>query len=442
MEYEEVVEYIFNLRRFGKMKLGLERIGELVKGLDNPHKKYKIIHVGGSNGKGSTVAMIDSILRSAGYKVGKFTSPHLSRFTERITVNGKEIPEKEVIRLFCEIKKISEKLKEKPTFFEVTTAMAFKWFEEQKVDFVVLEVGLGGRLDATNIVNPIVSVITNIAQEHTEVLGDDVLDIAHEKAGIIKTSVPLVTAERNELILKIFKDLCKKQGCKIFRVGEDILFTQKESNLEYQKFDIESMRRYRNLCIPLLGSHQILNAATAVGVIEALLIYGIHIPERAVREGLANVKWPGRLEIVQRKPLVVLDCAKDPLAMKNLRKALKSLFDYENLILVISVSSDKKVEKMLKEILPITDHLIATKHNVQNRATNPETIVNYVKPYKIPFEIIKNVKDATKKAIKMAQEKDLVCITGSIFTVGEARELWFRKDKTKLGRGLNEPANL
>jgi len=436
MKYDETVNTIFNLRKFGGMKLGLERIRETCKRLGDPQEKYRTIHVAGSNGKGSTVAMIASILRAAGHNVGTYTSPHLSRFTERITVNGVEIPEKDVVRLFEEIWNIEAE--EKPSFFEVTTAMAFKWFAEQKVDFAVVEVGLGGRLDATNIVRPLVSVITNIALEHTDILGDTLEKIAREKAGIIKDGVPLVTATQNISVYNIFKEKCKEKGCRMLRVGEDLKFERTGGNLDHQEFSFSGLNDYSKLRLPLLGEHQLHNAAAAIGAVEALSFYGVNIPMEAVRVGLEKVRWPGRMEIVQKNPIAVLDCAKDVLGMESLRKAVMDIFDYKRLILVVSISDDKKIGLMMEQILPITDHIIATRHKVRDRAIEPSMIADMAKGFGKKVEIVDDVREAVNKAIGMASGNDLVLITGSVFTVGEAREVWFGEDRTRLGRELNE----
>jgi dihydrofolate synthase/folylpolyglutamate synthase len=435
--YEATVEKIFNLRKFGGMKLGLERIRETCKQLGNPQEKYKIIHVAGSNGKGSTAAMAASILRAAGHRVGLYTSPHLSRFTERITVDGQEIPETDVVRLFEEVWNIESE--EKPSFFEVTTAIAFKWFAEQNVDFSVIEVGLGGRLDATNVVKPTVSVITNIALEHTDILGDTLEKIATEKAGIIKEGVPLVTATQNISAYSIFKDRCKEKGSRLFRVGKDIRLERTGGNLDYQEFNLKGLNgNYEKLKLPLLGEHQLHNAAAAVGAVEALSLNGTDVPESAVRAGLEKVVWPGRMEIVQRTPLVILDCAKDVLGMESLRKAVTDVFDYERLILAVSISDDKKIGLMLEQILPITDYVIATRHKVRDRAIEPSVIADMAKTLGKKAEIVDDVRGAVSKAIGMANGNDMVLITGSVFTVGEARELWFKENGTKLGRELNE----
>ena len=299
--------------------------------------------------------------------------------------------------------------------------------------------GLGGRLDATNIVSPLVSVITNVALEHTEVLGNNVLDIAREKGGIIKKNGVLITSALNDEVFNLFKKACNEKDSKIFRVDKDIEFVPKKRSLEYQEFDLKGLENdYADLRIPLLGEHQLRNAAAAVGAVQALSFYEIKINEKAIREGLSNMQWPGRLEIVQRNPMVVLDCAKDPLAMESLRKALKEFFEFENLVVVMSISKDKKLKSMLNELVPIADHVIATRHKVQDRAVDPQIIVAEAEKNGKRFEIIEDVKDAVKRAVEVAGEKDLVCVTGSIFTVGEARELWFGPNNSKLGRELNE----
>lgn len=443
MNYEAVVNYIYNLRRFGDVRLRLERVEQLLKKIGDPHKKMKIIHVGGTNGKGSTVAMISSILKEDGYRVGSFTSPHLSSYRERIVVNNEKISEEEILRLFTELKPIIDEMStepvNQPSFFEVTTTIALKYFSEQKVDFAVLEVGLGGRLDATNVVQSLVSVITNIGLEHTDILGNNSLEIAREKAGIIKENSVLITATENDEVYSLFEKICKEKNSKIFRVGEDIKIEYLESMLEGQRFQVKTFNgNFDNLFVPLLGSYQLTNVATAVGAIEALKFYGINIPKSAVVNGLKKVKWPGRFEIVQQDPIVVLDCAKDPLAARSLNESLVSFFKNKRIILVISISRDKKIELMMKEILPAVDTVIITEHKVMGRATEPSVIAEEVKKYSKSYEVVEDVKDAVKKAISIAGNDDVVCVTGSLFTVGEARELWYPEVDFRWGREFNE----
>jgi len=443
MTYQQVTDYLYSLKLLG-IKLGLESVKSLLESMGNPQNKFKSILVGGTNGKGSNVAMIASILKEAGYKVGIFTKPHLSSFTERIVINNERIPKGDVIRLVEYVKSVIENMKKDPdfrhtTFFEVTTAIAFKYFEEKEVDFAVLEVGMGGRLDATNVVEPLVSVITNISLEHTKVLGDTVLKIAREKAGIIKQNGILITATEDDKVFSLFKKICEDKKSRIFRVGEDIKFEEVDFDINGQTFNIKVFdKNYGNLYTPLLGVHQLFNASSAIGAIEAFKIRGIHINEESIKLGLKKVKWPGRVEIVQKNPLVVLDCAKDPVAMKKLKEAILKYFKYDKLILVIGISSDKDINSMMNEIVPISDFVVVTKHKVMDRGTDTKLLAELVRKYSKDYTIVEDVKDAVKKALSLAGEKVMVLVTGSLFTVGEAREIWYKEVDLKWGRELNE----
>jgi dihydrofolate synthase/folylpolyglutamate synthase len=441
MAYEEVTHWIYNLHRFG-IKLGLGRIRRLVKLLGNPHERYRSILVGGTNGKGSTVQMVAQILREAGYKVGIYTSPHLSSFTERIVIDGRRISEKEVVRLVDEMRPHIEKVAasfQHPTFFEVTTALALDYFARQQVDWAVLEVGMGGRLDATNITTPLVSVITNVYLEHTHILGDTVLKIARKKAGIIKTGKVLITATDNDDVFDLFVRVCRRKKARIVRVGRDIKFSRLAWDLTGQTFEVQTREgKFDNLHISLLGAHQVVNAATAIGAVEALRYYDVHIPERAIREGLRKTRWPGRLEIMQRAPLVVLDCAKEPAATARLRQALTDHFRWRKLIIVTSISRDKDIPSMMEEIVPLADLVIVSQHKVRGRAATPERIAAEVQKYSKPVMIVKDVKAAVSKAMSLAAKADVICVMGSVFTVGEARELWHPQVNLRLGREFNE----
>lgn len=439
MNYQEAIEYVYNLKRFGS-KLGLKIISHLLELMENPHENFNSILIGGTNGKGSTVAMIASILQEAGFKVGMFTSPHLSSYTERIIVNKERIKEDEIIRILSYIKPLMEKMSEDPnlrhpTFFEATTALAFEYFREKKTDFAVLEVGLGGRLDATNVVNSLVSVITNVSLEHTKILGNTIFEIAREKAGIIKKNGTLVTSTQDDRVYSLFKKICEEKNSRIFRVGENIGAKQLSFGLNGQEVEFYGLKNNYKVKLPLLGDHQILNACCAIAAVESL---EERAKKKAIIKGLEKVRWPGRLEVMQENPLVVLDCAKDILAMKKLKEAVLKFFDYDRLILVTSISSDKKIEGMMNEILPITDFVIITKHKVMNRAADPKLIGKEVKKHLKKFLIIENVKDAVRKALSLSDKKDLILVTGSVFTVGEARELWKKDVDVRWGRELNE----
>ncbi len=434
----DVAPYLYSLRNRGA-KLGLERIRRLLGVLGNPQKEFKSIIVGGTSGKGSTVAMLSSILKEAGFKVGMFTSPHLSGLTERIVVDGEKIPERELSDIVNKIKKTieSDEGSERPTFFEVVTAAAFCYFKEQKVDFAVLEVGLGGRLDATNTAAPLVSIITNVSLEHTRILGDSIQEIAMEKAGIIRPNSIVVTAADDEAA-KVLDGICKERNSKMLRVGRDIRFMRLGSTLDGQNFTISLPRKKYELFVPLLGMHQLENAACAVGAVYGLGLKGVAIPDDAVAEGLRKARWAGRMEIVQSKPLVVLDSAKDAQAMKSLREAVAKDFEYKRLVVVLGISSDKNIAAMVDEIAPLADYIVVTTHGVMERAANPDIIAKEIMRHSEDYDVVRDVKKAVKKAISIVKEDDLLLVTGSLFTVAEARELWTGKGNERLGREFNE----
>ncbi len=374
MNYSEALDWLFNVRRFGPHRT-LEPTRQVLMLLGDPQTSFKSIHVAGTNGKGSTSAFIASIMEAAGYRVGLFTSPHLERFTERIKVNGAEIPESDVVRLVELIKPLFEEMLGQGMplrFFDVVTAMCLKYFQEEAVDFAVLEVGLGGLLDATNVVDPLVSVITNIGYEHTNILGETLEEIAGEKAGIIKPGRVLVTAARNEAVFRAFKEKADSLGCKVVRVGYDTGYEKLSMSLKGQRFSLRSLHgEYRNLATPLLGNHQILNAATAVAAAESLSVYGVQIGEDAIRKGLRDVYWPARLEVVMTRPLVVLDCAKDAEATEAVRMSVERDIPHRRLVAVVSISTDKKIPAMMRNICALADTLILTTHSVMERASDP-----------------------------------------------------------------------
>jgi dihydrofolate synthase/folylpolyglutamate synthase len=424
MDYKDTIEYLFNLKIYG-MSLGLERIEYLLKVLGSPHKDLKAIHITGTNGKGSVGAMLSSILHSAGYKVGLFTSPHLVSFEERIVVNGKRIPKERLCSLMERIKPIAESMTKNgkfdhPTFFEVATAMAFEHFSEEEVDYAVLEVGLGGRLDATNVITPLVSVITTIALDHTHVLGTSLEEVAREKAGIIKSGVPVVTGIEDEVILGLIKKICKEKKCEVYASKEKGKYTLKEADLDAQIFDIEvNDIRYKSFKIHLLGEHQLKNALTVGLTIEVLKRKGINIQEKSVRKGFETTRWPGRLEIVQENPTVILDCAHNPAGMKALRSALEQLFRGKKVTFVMGIMRDKDIHGIVKEITSMADNIIITKPTFE-RAAEPEIIEREAKKYCNNVLIKSGVEDAVSYALKNAAKNDIICITGSIFNVGEA----------------------
>ncbi|MFH1785337.1 MAG: folylpolyglutamate synthase/dihydrofolate synthase family protein [Candidatus Micrarchaeota archaeon] len=427
---EDTLQYLYSLKNHGS-KLGLERIETLLKKLNNPEKSFKSILVAGTNGKGSTVAIIDSVLRDAGFKVARYTSPHLSSLNERIVVNGKEISDDDLFRIVKSIRKIVDKEELQITFFEFITAVAFVYYNECKVDFAVLEVGLGGRLDATNVATPLISIITNISLEHTEILGDTIEKIAFEKGGIIKNNGALVTAAKDGLIT--LEKICDEKKSRTVIVGKDIIV--KNYDPTTNEFDAELFDSTHHLKLGLKGRYQLENACCSLGALSILQQNGIIISEENIRRGFEKVTWPGRMETVQKNPFVILDCAKDAEAARNLSNIIKNDLKLKNIILVIGISSDKNIKEMVGALAPLAKKVIITTHKVGNRTAEPSVIAQYVKQEK---EIVIDVKQAVKRALEIAGEHGVVLITGSVFVVGEAREIWFNK-KTKLGLEFNDP---
>ncbi|MBN2334131.1 bifunctional folylpolyglutamate synthase/dihydrofolate synthase [Candidatus Bathyarchaeota archaeon] len=428
MNYDEALDWLYNVRRFGPNRT-LEPTLHLLRLLGDPQKSFKSIHVGGSNGKGSTSAMIASILGATGAKVGLFTSPHLEEFTERIKVDDVDIPREDAARLLTEIRPLFEEMlgltESMPLrFFDVVTAMAFLYFREKAVDYAVVEVGLGGRLDATNVVDPLVSVITNIGYEHTNILGDTLPEIAGEKAGIIKRGRPLVTATRDEDVFNVFSERARELGSEITRVGYDTEYRKVGAKMSGMTFDLSSRRTYKGLTIPLLGEHQITNASTAVAAVEALSLYGVDVPELAVREGLRSVYWPARLEVVRTSPTVVLDCAKDAEATEAVRRTLERDVDAGRIVAVVSMSSDKNIPGMIRNIAAVTERFIVTTHSVMGRAASPELIAEEITKNGRPYEVIEDEKAAFTRALELAGDEDTVLVIGSVFLAGAARSFY------------------
>jgi dihydrofolate synthase / folylpolyglutamate synthase len=391
------LEWLYSLEGRGSV-LGLDRVKSLLEKLDNPHLKLKCIHVAGTNGKGSVCAMIASILKEAGYKTGMYTSPHLKRFSERIQINGQDISDEEIVELVDRIKPYYTD----QTFFEVTTAMAFLYFMDKGVDFLVMEVGLGGRLDATNVVMPLLSIITNISLEHTQILGENEEKIAYEKAGIIKENIPVVTLAKGDA-LRVIGRITKEKNSKIYIPRK----YHKKDNC----FDINS---YKRLSLSLNGDFQLENASIALKAVDVLKENGITITDKSIKNGLENVKWPGRLEFIGDNVLV--DCAHNPDAIIALHKEVDMIRkDFDKVISVIGILKDKDKSKMVREVEAFSDYIIFAKPNTE-RATEPDELANSID---VKHEIILDVRKALKKAKKLANPDDLIVVTGSIYTVGE-----------------------
>lgn len=452
LTYEDALNFIHNLNRFGT-KLGLQNITNLLEILGNPHHGLKIIHVAGTNGKGSTCAMVDSILRAAGYKVGLYTSPYLEVFNERIRVNGENISNDDIARLTLKVKDAMTVMKEKglgfPTEFEVVTALGLLYFKEQAVDFLVFEVGMGGRLDATNVVTPLVSVITPISLDHQQYLGNTLTDIAREKCGIIKPGVPVVSSVQEDEAMRVIEETCERLGCPLIRVvepddykSEQDCLTYKliESSINGQIFDIMTKRHlYHKASISLIGYHQLNNATTAVGAIEALKLSGLDIDTKAIYSGLKQAQWPGRLEILSRQPTILIDGAHNIAGIDSLKQALESYFRDKERILVLGILKDKDAREMLKEIVTLADTIITTSPN-NPRALTADELANIIREVfdqsandekdsvtvnnkRIKIYVRERVAEAVEQALKLASPENMVVFAGSLYMIGEARPI-------------------
>ena len=413
ISYGEAIQYLFSLQKYG-IKFGLNKTSNLLKAFGNPHRSQKYIHIAGSNGKGSVAAMVESILIKSGMRVGFYSSPHLVRFTERFRINGREIVPEKASAIIDELRDIINP-KHPPTFFEVTTAMALIYFAMEKTDISIMEVGMGGRLDATNVIKPVVSAITNISLEHQLFLGSRLIDIAGEKAGIIKGGVDLVTAATQPSVIRLFQSICRKKKAPFWRVGKDVHYRTSGKRLNYYGLK----RKLTGLELGLKGKYQSRNATLALTVIEILERKGFKISSHDIMEGLKETTWPGRMHIVSREPVIVLDGAHNPNAIKELTESIKRDFTYRRLILVIGIMADKDIGKIIKKIVPIADYVIYTSPDYY-RSASPENLKKEAFNLRKPGKIVPKIPDAIHTAKEMAKPDDLILVTGSLFTVGEA----------------------
>ena len=419
--YEDTVAYLYQLRNLGT-KFGLENIQTLSNLLGSPHTHYRSIHIAGTNGKGSTAAMLSSILMESGLKVGLFTSPHLSSFTERVSINGIAISESEVIELatFIKDRVASDNSLLNLTFFEFVTALAFYYFSLHHVDYGIFETGMGGRLDATNILSPLVSVITNISMDHMSYLGTTLEAIAFEKAGIIKANTEVVTGVKGAG-LPVIKEVAKSKNAPLHLYERD--FSAIVSNSTKELFRYEGLKIYDNLFIPLNGRHQIDNAALAIRVCEILENKGLLPVSVQVHSGLTKTKIIGRVEVISHSPLILLDGAHNPEAVKAVTATVLSLFPDKNVILVAGMMEDKDIKKTMEPLLEIAKTVILTKPEGQ-RAAQPEAIAGLINLRRSEnVRITHSVADALRIALSLQNDDTLILVTGSFYVAGEARTL-------------------
>jgi dihydrofolate synthase/folylpolyglutamate synthase len=426
MTQHETLTYMYSLERFG-MIYGLENVTRLLQALGDPHRDLKVIHVGGTNGKGSVSAMMASILQEEGYCVGLYTSPHLVSFTERIQINGTEITWEEVVELTDLLRrKVDEgHIPPRFTFFDFTTALAIYYFSLHKVDVAILEVGLGGRLDSTNVVHPLITIITNIDRDHLNILGEQIEDIAREKAGIVKHGIPMMSGATQPEVINIFEQVCREKEAPLRLIGRDF----RGERIAPRTFTFYGrVWRLTDIKLGLAGAFQITNATMALGALEAMQESGYRVREASIYNGLAKVRWPGRLELLQTVPQILLDGAHNPAAAGVLKVCLEEEFDYRRLYMVMGVMEDKEVAVIVSELAPLADMLIAVSpHNP--RAMSAQLIAEIAQNYCKQVTVIQDVGQGVTYAREKAHEDDLIVVTGSLYTAGEARDFLLNKGK-------------
>lgn len=428
MEYQEALDYIHGTLKFGS-KLGLHNIACLLKLMGEPHKKLKYVHVAGTNGKGSTVAFISSILAESGYKTGIFTSPYLERFTERIKINDTEISESDLARITGFVKSKVEAMvaegENHPTEFEIVTAIAFQYYYEKECDIVVLEVGLGGRLDSTNVIDsPLVSVITTISYDHMGILGNSISQIAAEKAGIIKYCSDVVIypqlAEAEAVIMKKAQEMNAD-----IKIADFSSINIKEYSADGQVFNykFEDGEVLNSLKISLLGDHQVKNAVLAINAVRVLKDKGIKITEASIRSGLEKARWSGRLEVLSKKPIIIIDGAHNAEGAQSLSDSLRKYFPKMDKIFIFGVLGDKEYDKIIKAVIP-TAKAVITVSPKSDRALKAGELANLVKGYCNNVFISDTIEDAVRTSLQIVSDSDLICCFGSLYYIGEIRSMF------------------
>lgn len=398
MTEREAISYIEN-QGWSATRLGLERTRELLAALGDPQKKLKFVHVAGSNGKGSTCAMLDAILRSAGYRTGLYISPYIQEFCERMQINGQNIPGEALAGITQQVKAIADAMEDHPSQFELVTAIAMVWFLREQCDIVVLEVGMGGALDSTNVIDaPEVAIITNIGLEHTEYLGNSLEEIAATKAGIIKPGCDAVLYGQGREVEEMVERVCRDRGVPLTVARSD--------NLEYR--------------ISLLGEYQIRNAAVVLETVKRLRRRGWEIPETAVVRGLEQVRWPGRMELAQRRPDVILDGAHNPQCMQALAQSLRGLYPGKEMIFLIGVLADKDYPAMMGELLPLAKEFFTLAPD-SPRALPAGKLAAYLETRGAKASPCGSIREGLDRALAAAGAEDVICVCGSLYLIGEAR---------------------
>ena len=416
MDYKEALAYIDGVRWLGS-KPGLGRIATLLEKLGEPQKDLKYVHVAGTNGKGSCAAMTASVLKAAGYRTGLFTSPYLFRFTERMQIDGKEIPEAVLADLVTEIQPLADAMEDHPTEFELMTAAALLWYKRERCDIVVLEVGLGGRFDATNVIEaPEAAVIMNIGLDHTAILGDTVEQIAGEKAGIIKPGCPVVLYQQQESVQDVIRERCRTLGAPL-TIADFAQIAPEFDSLEGQVFSYKG----EAYAIPLLGEHQLRNAAVVIELAQVLRGRGWRIEQDALEHGLYSVSWPARFEPVHEDPYVIVDGGHNPQCARAVADGLLRYFPESRRILVAGVLADKDYESLFQILDEAADAYVCVTPNSE-RALSAEDLAAYLARFGKPVTACGGIRQGIETALGQAGQDAMVCIVGSLYMAGEARD--------------------
>jgi len=412
--------------KYGEQTFKLDRMRKLLELLGNPHQKIKTVHVAGTNGKGSTVSMISSMLRSAGYAVGTYTSPHLIDIRERVTIDGNQIGKTDFVEMTRTVAKAAEKLGEQATFFELMTAMAFAHFAEQAVDIAVVEVGLGGRLDSTNVITPLVSIVTAIDLDHTKLLGTTKAQIAREKAGIFKKGVPALFFEQDPEVDAVMREVATQVGADLRIVNKDIEFSSRfcvtpDLGPHTRVCLYTKTSRLEHVPVPMPGEHQAINCGLALAAADVLKGFGFELPEDKLTAGLAATKVPGRMEVVSHRPRILCDGAHNPAAMNALMRCVGAHVPYDSMVCVFGCCSDKDIGEMIDKVNLGADKVIFTRAATTPRAASPEDLQKLFQERSGKMsQIARSVPEAIEMAIRGVSREDLICVTGSFYVVGEA----------------------
>jgi dihydrofolate synthase / folylpolyglutamate synthase len=432
MDYQESVDYIFGRTNYEMIprvphieaNYDLRRVFELLERLGNPHLKAKSLHITGTNGKGSTSAMLSAILTASGYSTGLYTSPHLLTMRERFMIDGQMITEAEVAGITTRIRPDIEAVDKKGaygklTVFEILTVLGFVWFAQKGCQFQVMEVGMGGRFDSTNVIQPEICLMTAISLDHTEILGDTLTKIATEKSGIIKPGCTAISHPQAEEVDKVIRETCREKGVQLIRVGRDVTVKGICHDLEHQELEVKGRLDSYPISIPLLGQYQMDNAAAAVAGLEVLMEKGYTISRDSILHGLAGVDFPGRMQVIHRRPWIVLDGGHNPGAAHRLQEAIREYFQSQKSILVIGIFNDKDFGGIVKELTPVFSRVIVTRAN-NPRATRPEVLAAEFAKYGVQAQVTESVAQALIEAMATAKDDELICVTGSLYVVGEA----------------------